>query len=320
MSELARLIIAKYLAAALKRLRRISPPGLRRWLDAKRHNLVLNFLQHTLQPVISSHLAGVTPSSDTKPEPRCKTTWSYWHHGETEAPAIVRACFNSMRRNIRGSRLVVLSAINAHEYVELDQAIVKKHTAGLISDTHFSDALRIRLLRDHGGHWLDATVLVPNAQVIEPHGSKFISPRLGAPVTTEYVSMQRWAIYDLYTPAHNALFSFLNEAVEHYWQKHDNLVDYHLTDYMLELAYRNNIGNAQAQVNNAPISDCSPSTLLHEFYKPSSITDLKKRLTTITARQKLTWKIERTRLPQTHQSMPNHITRLFSVRSSLDNG
>jgi hypothetical protein len=82
-----------------------------------------------------------------------KLLWSYWKQGESAAPELVKYCLASWRSLNPGWDIRVL-----------DQSTVSRFTtmAGLpesISVQHYTDVLRVRLLDEHGGVWVDATTL-----------------------------------------------------------------------------------------------------------------------------------------------------------------
>lgn len=89
-------------------------------------------------------------------EPR--TIWWCWLQGLAAAPPIVKACHNSLKQ-LTGYSLVVIDNTNWREYVELPEYIVEKWEKGRIPAAMFSDLLRVELLIEYGGTWIDSTVL-----------------------------------------------------------------------------------------------------------------------------------------------------------------
>jgi hypothetical protein len=81
-----------------------------------------------------------------------KIIWMYWHQGEANAPFVVKCCIDSWRRHNPGWELRILDAESVSQYADISDV-----TDGL--GFRFSaDLLRVRLLKDHGGVWADATV------------------------------------------------------------------------------------------------------------------------------------------------------------------
>ena len=82
--------------------------------------------------------------------------WTIWLQGERKAPKLVKACFNSVRKNCK-QELVVLDEETIFDYISLPQEIIDKYKRGMIAHAHFADICRVELLYEHGGIWLDAT-------------------------------------------------------------------------------------------------------------------------------------------------------------------
>ena len=85
--------------------------------------------------------------------------WTIWFQGEEKAPALVKACFRSVRRHCK-QELVILDENTIFDYITLPKEIVKKYKDGKIAHAHFADICRVELLYEHGGIWLDAAAFV----------------------------------------------------------------------------------------------------------------------------------------------------------------
>ena len=86
--------------------------------------------------------------------------WQYWEQGLDNAPEIVRACLDSVAKYNPDIERVIISPKNVREYVNIPEYIYKLKEKGIIKLAHFSDILRTYLLVEHGGCWIDATVLM----------------------------------------------------------------------------------------------------------------------------------------------------------------
>ncbi|MFQ6739799.1 MAG: capsular polysaccharide synthesis protein [Alphaproteobacteria bacterium] len=85
--------------------------------------------------------------------------YSIWLQGEEKAPALVKACYRSVRRHCK-QELVVLDDKTVFDYITLPEQIMEKRRAGKIKNAHFADICRVELLYQYGGYWLDATGFV----------------------------------------------------------------------------------------------------------------------------------------------------------------
>ncbi len=85
--------------------------------------------------------------------------FTMWLQGEDKAPAMVKACFKSIRKHCK-QELVVLDENTIFDYITLPQEIIEKRKQGKIKHAHFADICRVELLYEHGGIWLDSTDFV----------------------------------------------------------------------------------------------------------------------------------------------------------------
>ena len=85
--------------------------------------------------------------------------WWMWLQGVDEAPDLCKACLASLRRWHPDKEIITLDKDNISQYVTLPGYIQQKYERGFIPNAHYSDIARLQLLIQHGGIWLDATML-----------------------------------------------------------------------------------------------------------------------------------------------------------------
>jgi len=87
-----------------------------------------------------------------------ETVWQFWDNpaGRT-TPEIVKSSLESVDRFKGNLYHRVLENATFEDYSDLPGYILDKFKKGQIGYTHFSDLLRLNLLKNHGGIWLDAT-------------------------------------------------------------------------------------------------------------------------------------------------------------------
>jgi hypothetical protein len=87
-----------------------------------------------------------------------ETIWQFWDNptGRT-TPPIVKASLESVIRFKGNFDCKVLNKATFENYSDLPGYVLDKLNKGYIDYTHFSDLLRLNLLKNHGGIWLDAT-------------------------------------------------------------------------------------------------------------------------------------------------------------------
>ncbi len=109
--------------------------------------------------------------------------FSLWLQGEANAPALVKACYRSVRRHC-SQELIVLDINTVFDYITLPEKIVQKYRDGKIGHAHFADICRVELLYEHGGFWLDATgfVTAPIPQwIVDTDFFMFLTGHAGSP-------------------------------------------------------------------------------------------------------------------------------------------
>lgn len=150
----------------------------------------------------------------------------YWKQGWDNAPILVRKCMESVQRNHNGHPLVLLDGHNIHEYVRLPDYIEKYHDEGKIKEAMYSDMLRITLLENYGGYWMDATCFLssPVPRHIEECDffmfSKVLLPEWSSPIKGS-----NWFIH---SKQGNQILHSIRNFLFNYWRHKDFLVNYYI--------------------------------------------------------------------------------------------
>lgn len=87
-------------------------------------------------------------------------TWILWLQGWNNAPDIVIKCLNSVKKYNENRDIICLDEENLMKYINIPEDIRNMHKDGLICDANYSDIVRLELLKNYGGLWIDATVLL----------------------------------------------------------------------------------------------------------------------------------------------------------------
>ncbi len=135
------------------------------WRDRKHRRMVRSAVIERVIPKYFEHyLPAVTKIVERKVvnNDANDKIFTLWLQGEENAPALVKACYRSVRRHCK-QELVVLDEKTVFDYITLPDVIMKKRRAGKISHAHFADICRVELLYNHGGYWLDSTGFVTEA-------------------------------------------------------------------------------------------------------------------------------------------------------------
>ncbi len=165
--------------------------------------------------------------------------WICWWQGFESAPELVRACVDSVQRNLPDSaKLIVITYDNCHEYITLTDAVRDRFERGIITPTHLSDILRAELLYRYGGMWIDATYYVSRPITEEFLGQDLYSLRFIPPLWGMDIQRGRWTLSLLVARKGHPAMQFLMEGLWLYWENSTELVDYFLVDYVCDAGYR----------------------------------------------------------------------------------
>lgn len=262
------------------------PPAVKERL-LRKHETVLKYLENRFGDFFESYdYDAPLPPSDPALEGKI---WMCWWQGEENAPEIVRACIDSVRRNAGGHEVIVITEENLSDYAHIPDWVFDKVRAGVMSRTHLSDLLRLSLLAEHGGLWLDATFFCTGSL------DEYMDLPIWSIKRPDYlhasVACGMFANYSLgCDPSNRRVFATLRDFYLEYWAQSNELVDYLLTDYLIVLAQRRDPSIAAAFTSigsNNPRCDDLISLLDEPFDR-----HVWDGLTSDTRLFKLSWKLD----------------------------
>lgn len=197
----------------------------------------------------------VPETVDTAEEP--ERAFTIWYQGEDAAPELVKACFRSMRRNLK-QELVVLDENTLFDWITLPEHIVRKWKEGKIPHTQFSDICRIELLFEHGGLWFDATdyVTAPVPQYIMDED--FFLFMAGSRIRGSYAFIQSCFIRGR---KGNKVLGVWREANSIYWKEENSKINYFIHHLLLKLSVDVN-GIARDSFSKMPYVEQDPTHAL----------------------------------------------------------
>lgn len=198
-----------------------------------------------------------------------------WFQGLDNAPILVQKCVASIKNAMPDKEIIIITDDNYIEYTNFPDYIIKKYESGIIPKVHFSDLLRTNLLINHGGLWVDSTVLCTAAT--EP----------------KYITEQPFFVYKEISlnnsdkmPIKSSSW-LINSCKEHpilvgtqkilfeYWKKENKLENY----FLFHLAFSVVCDEYAYDFDNIPVyNNISPHILQFELEKPFD----KKRFESIT--------------------------------------
>ena len=121
----------------------------------KKHQIMIDFLEDKFKDYWKNYqVQELMPDCDEKLR---NNIWICWWQGIDNAPEIVKACVNTIKRNAGEYEVIVITDDNYKNYVQFPDWLEEKRKKGIISRTIYSDLLRLNLLARYGGIWIDST-------------------------------------------------------------------------------------------------------------------------------------------------------------------
>lgn len=191
-----------------------------------------NRLYKEFKPVIESHCK--INESITQ----IGKVWICWFQGLENAPDIVQACVNSVKKVLSDKEIVLLTTKNYTDYIELPAYIIHKWQKGMIGMAHFSDILRISLLAKWGGMWIDSTVLCTDRVFFDEISSLpiFVFKQLDLINRDKQpILASSWFISSV---SNNPIIVLTRDLLYAYWNKHDLLINYFVFHMFFSMACR----------------------------------------------------------------------------------
>lgn len=202
-------------------------------LQKKRDSFILENIKQQCATVLQK--AGQYQTENVPRNPN-EPVWVFWWTGEENAPEIVKACIRSIRRNANGHRVIVIDKSNVLKYIQLPDYIEEKHNSGKIGHAHYSDMVRLSLLSQYGGVWIDATVFISQPLPEFLFEKEFYTAK-SVNNQAFYFSRSRWVGYFLAGSKTFPLFAFARDMLLEYWRDTDIIVSYLPMDYIFDIAY-----------------------------------------------------------------------------------
>ena len=255
----------------------------------RKHDIMLRYYEKTfgdfLQTYDYNHGNQVLPKSEY-----ADCIWICWWQGIDQAPELVKVCVDSIKRNAGNHRVIILTEDNYKQYVDIPEWVEEKKNKGIITRTNYSDLLRLSLLAEHGGMWIDSTFFCT-----QPVLDDYFQQPLWSIKRPDYfhasVASGYFAGYSLACNEENRfLFVTIRDFFLNYWKHNDTMVDYLMVDYMIVLAqkYDHRIAEEfqKIQPNNPECDELYK--VMGELYNETAWNKMKAD----TALFKLSWKYQ----------------------------
>lgn len=240
---------------------RLFPPG----KTLQYIGTIYNYLENDFPELIKKYSDKTECGTHSEKIP----VWICWWQGEENFPAIVKMCVDRIRKLAPDYTTVILvTERNYKDFIDIPEYVIKKIKDGKFSITAFSDLLRVLLLSEYGGMWIDSTVYVTDQFDENYFKNPFYSPKASdSSKSIDQASERRWCGYLMAVVPHNPLFEYLRDYLLAYWAKYDKVIDYVLLDYVIMTAYKN-IPHIKAMMDNRPPNNENIWGLLRSMNMP----------------------------------------------------
>jgi hypothetical protein len=204
----------------------------------------------------------------------------YWDKGFENAPPLVQACHRQVVRVHAPSDFVALTAATWRDHVALPPHVTQKLAP---NKAHFADILRMALLAQYGGTWMDATCY-PSRNILdfqrEVSGSGWFC----------YRHTGRISNWFLCSAGDNYVARMMYEGLVEFWRDFDKPTHYFFFHHMFEaLALLD--ARFQEQFQASPVIRSRPSLRIQRaLFEPFDAKAFEQMLSAA-AVHKLTYKI-----------------------------
>lgn len=267
------------------------------------NNRILQKLRRKYRSFIANFVA------DYQPAERCcsNKVWVCWLQGMENAPALVQQCYRSLQENLHDRQIVLLTEENYRDYVTFPEDIQKKIDSGVITRTHMSDLLRLELLLNHGGTWIDATVFCSgdNIPSYMLDSELFLFQNLKPGLDGHATCISSWFMTGC---TNHPILALTRALLYHYWEKQNSMVDYFLLHDFFQLAIE---AYPQEWEKVVPFPNSTPHILLLRLFEQydEEIWNAVREMTPI---HKLTYKFD----PKDPLIENTYYSRLFGPEKS----
>ncbi len=169
--------------------------------------------------------------------------WIMWWQGIESAPKLVKNNIIRLQNMVGKENVVVITKKNYKKFTQISGNIEEKLKSNKISFTHWSDIVRFNLLRDNGGYWIDSTLILSNLffrQFIQKNRLEDFISICMQQREYHYVSLGKWQSWFLGGKSNSNLFEYMCLFYDTYFESHDIVIDYFLTDdAMAHFFYKN---------------------------------------------------------------------------------
>ena len=236
--------------------------------------------------------------------------WWCWLQGFDNAPEIVKACYRSLQMNLKDYEIKIVDSANWNQYVQLPNYIVERWNRKQIPPALFSDLLRLQLLIEYGGSWIDSTVLCTGFE----HTKEYLEADLFVFQYTRPGELWSGNISNWFISAHsnNEMLMVLRDMLFAYWKDYRCTLDY----YIFHLFFAMVAKEYQEEIAAMPYGYSMRSlTLLHHWNETFDQTKWNKLISRVSF-HKLAFRVDQ----KTKENKNNFYNYILNTNKEIANG
>lgn len=225
--------------------------------------------------------------------------WWCWLQGEENCPPLQKACLESLRKNLQDRDIIVITNDNLYEYIDMPEYIKEKQKNGIISNTHFSDLVRLQLLIKYGGTWIDSTAYCTGYDKQLFDQPLFVYKNLNSiwyanknKFDSEPIVADNWFIT---SEISNPILVMVRDLLFDYWENYNYLIDYFIFHYFFTMVVTYKYPEQFNKINLR--SHLVPHLLQYECFKKYNEEKINDIFTQSTF-HKLTHKVDLDEIPK----------------------
>lgn len=212
--------------------------------------------------------------------------WQYWHQGIENAPPIIKKCFESIKKYHPECDIRILTYDTIKNYIDLPKKYYDLLEQKKIPIAIFSDVVRLYLLSQYGGMWIDSTIYltgrIPN-NILQADFFAFQKD----PKTDSFED--KMTCFFIKAKANNIWIHLIKNAIESYWRKNDYLIHYFMFEHIVTMI-SNSTPELLAEWNKMPYYSANITGKLQDKFFDEFIESEFEQLKNETSIHKLTYK------------------------------
>lgn len=185
------------------------------------------FIKYNSLVFLSDNLRYLKETIKNSPEKtKEKNVFLYWNTGWAEAPIIIKAVKKQVEKIFFDCNIIFLDDQNYLNYLDKENTIFPKNIDKLKKNSiaHWSDWLRLNILQQHGGLWIDATAF-PTEKIRET--IDFINNSEAKVWTQRAIGLKQISNWLIYTnEKNNYSISLMLAAINLWLENHEFFIEY----------------------------------------------------------------------------------------------